>query len=333
MKWSIIGAGNISDIFCENLYKQKTSDIISISSIDKIRLKNFGNKFNIDENYWFNNYNDVTKIKDDIVYIGVINSLHKNLIKNLAESNKNILVEKPSFLSVKDFDDVVKVIKEKKILFVESMMNLHHPQTSEVFNLIKSGEIGDLINFKHKFGFDIRKKFLKFFRKNINFYNRLTDPNLGGGSINDLGCYGVSFANKLANLKGLDNVIKVKKENIIGKTNVDENAKLSISYDNDFHANLEVSFIKNIGCEAVIEGTKGKIIVPDLVKPQDNFKIILKNKTSKVLNFKAGNLYSYIATDVERYVKNNLKEADSIGLNLSEIRKNLILLDEWKKIN
>ena len=169
--------------------------------------------------------------------------------------------------------------------------------------------------------------------KNINFYNRLTDPNLGGGSINDLGCYGVSFANKLANLKGLDNVIKVKKENIIGKTNVDENAKLSISYDNDFHANLEVSFIKNIGCEAVIEGTKGKIIVPDLVKPQDNFKIILKNKTSKVFNFKAGNLYSYIATDVERYVKNNLKEADSIGLNLSEIRKNLILLDEWKKIN
>ena len=319
MKWSIIGAGNISDIFCENLYKQKTSDIISISSIDKIRLKNFGNKFNIDENYRFNNYNDVTKIKDDIVYIGVINSLHKNLIKNLAESNKNILVEKPSFLSVKDFDDVVKVIKEKKILFVESMMNLHHPQTSEVFNLIKSGEIGDLINFKHKFGFDIRKKFLKFFRKNINFYNRLTNPNLGGGSINDLGCYGVSFANKLANLKG--------------KTNVDENAKLSISYDNDFHANLEVSFIKNIGCEAVIEGTKGKIIVPDLVKPQDNFKIILKNKTSKVFNFKAGNLYSYIATDVERYVKNNLKEADSIGLNLSEIRKNLILLDEWKKIN
>ena len=97
MKWSIIGAGNISHIFCENLYKQKISDIISISSIDKIRLKNFGNKFNIDENYWFNNYNDVTKIKDDIVYIGVINSLHKNLIKNLAESNKNILVEKVAF--------------------------------------------------------------------------------------------------------------------------------------------------------------------------------------------------------------------------------------------
>ena len=41
-------------------------------------------------------------------------------------------------------------------------MNLHHPQTSEVFNLIKSGEIGDLINFKHKFGFDIRKKFQNF---------------------------------------------------------------------------------------------------------------------------------------------------------------------------
>ena len=58
----------------------------------------------------------------------------------------------------------------------------------------------------------ILENFLNFLEKNINFYNRLTDPNLGGGSINDLGCYGVSFANKLANLKGLDNVIKVKKK-------------------------------------------------------------------------------------------------------------------------
>ena len=57
----------------------------------------------------------------------------------------------------------------------------------------------------------LEKNFLNFLEKILIFYNRLTDPNLGGGSINDLGCYGVSFANKLANLKGLDNVIKGKK--------------------------------------------------------------------------------------------------------------------------
>ena len=92
------------------------------------------------------------------------------------------------------------------------MMNLHHPQTSRIFDILKSNEIGEVLSFNFKFGFDIRKKFLYFFKKKINFLNRLTDPNLGGGAINDLGCYGIAFSNKIADFLGFSGNYKIKKK-------------------------------------------------------------------------------------------------------------------------
>jgi len=330
MKWSILGAGNISNIFCENLFKLDKSQIFSISSKNEKNLKIFGDKFNINNEFRFNNYSDILNLKSDVVYIGLINSLHKKMIIDLAKKKQNILVEKPCFLSLKDFDEAIEIIKDNKILFVESMMNLHHPQSHQIFELINSGEIGKITKFHHKFGLDIREEFLNFFKKSINFYNRFTDPKLGGGAINDLGCYGVSFANKLAKLNNSPKIIKIKKKITIGKTGVDEISKITIFYENDFIANLEVSIIQNIGCEAIIEGTNGKIIIPNLVKPGENYKIIVKKKTYKELNFNAENLYSYISRDVEKYIDKGLKEADDYGLKLSEIRNNLSLLDRWK---
>ena len=114
-------------------------------------------------------------------------------------------------------------------------------------------------------------------------------------------------------------------------TGVDENTSILVKYKNDFHSKLKVAINQNIGCEAIIEGTNGKIIVPNLVKPDLNYKIIVKKNTYKELSFSGKNLYSYIASDVERYLLNNLKEPDEYGLKLPEIRNNLYLLDMWKK--
>ena len=112
MKWSILGAGNISNIFCENLLKQRNSKIFSISSLDKSKLKFFGDKFNISKDLRFNNYADVLDLNSDVVYIGLINSLHKKIIINLAKKKQNILVEKPCFLSLKNFDEAIEIIKD-----------------------------------------------------------------------------------------------------------------------------------------------------------------------------------------------------------------------------
>ena len=231
MKWSIIGCGNISKRFCEDISNVKNTTIIAIASKNSEKLKLFGDKYKVPKEKRFHEYENILDIDFDIAYIGLINSLHKKVIKILAAKSRNIIVEKPCFLNFKDFKDCEDLIKKKNILFVESMMNLHHPQTSRIFDILKSNDIGQVLSFNFKFGFDIRKKFLYFFKKKIKSLNRLTDPGLGGGAINDLGCYGVAFSNKIASFLGLSNNYKIKKNNIIGVTGVDINSNVILSSD------------------------------------------------------------------------------------------------------
>jgi len=330
MKWAIIGCGNISNKFSENLVSIKDTEISCIASKDINRLNKFGDKFRVENKNRFSDYKSILSSKFDVAYIGLINSLHKEVILNLTSNQKNIIVEKPSFLTIKDFTECADLIKEKKILFVESMMNLHHPQTSQIFEILNSNELGRILSFNFKFGYDIRKKFLYFFKKKINFVNRLTDPTLGGGAINDLGCYGVAFSNKIASFLNCSKNYEIKKKVLIGPTGVDINSKININYSNNFHSTIHVAFDKNFGNSAEIVGSKGSLYIPSLITPSNNYNLILKTNVSKELKFSGGDLYTYIIQDVERYLGQNIKDADGYGLRLQEIEGYLKILEHWK---
>lgn len=330
MKWSIIGCGNISNKFCDDLLNVKNAKISAIASKNPKKLKIFGDKYKIYEKNMFQEYEEILDTEFDIAYVGLINSLHKKIVKTLAIKGKNILVEKPCFLSLKEFNECEELIKKNKILFVESMMNLHHPQSNLIFDLIKSEEIGDILNFEHNFGFDMRQKQFLIFKKKIDFLNRLTDPSLGGGAINDLGCYGVAFSNKISNLLNKGSVSSLKKKNIIGPTGVDINSTVEINYSNNFKSTIKVCFNEKLGCSARILGSKGEIFIPNLVTPEKKYKVILKKSYIKEYKEDAKALYSYVASDVQRYLEKNIKEPDNHGLKLEEIKQNLKILDEWK---
>ena len=85
-----------------------------------------------------------------------------------------------------------------------------------------------------------------------------------------------------------------------------------------------------MGCSARILGSKGEIFIPNLVTPEKKYKVILKKSYIKEYKEDAKALYSYVASDVQRYLKKNIKEPDNHGLKLEEIKQNLKILDEWK---
>ena len=92
MKWAIIGCGNISNKFSENLVSIKDIEISCIASKDISRLKKFGDKFKVENKNRFKDYESILGSKFDVAYIGLINSLHKEVILNLTSNQKNIIV-------------------------------------------------------------------------------------------------------------------------------------------------------------------------------------------------------------------------------------------------
>ena len=97
-------------------------------------------------------------------------------------------------------------------------------------------------------------------RANMNYRaphdksNRFFNPDLGGGSLLDLGVYPVFLATLL-----LGKPVSIKAIAIVSEEGVDQACSILMNYDNDQYAILESSLITQTEMEAEIAGEKGRI--------------------------------------------------------------------------
>ena len=70
VRWGIIGPGSIANNFADALTSCYSGELKGIASRSEDRLKNFGNKYKINESFRFSNYDDLLNSEDiDAVYI------------------------------------------------------------------------------------------------------------------------------------------------------------------------------------------------------------------------------------------------------------------------
>ena len=336
VNWGIIGLGKIALEFSKGFKNIDNAKLLGISSKDNKKLKKFKEDFKIENNFCFNNYENLLECKDiDIVYIALPNSLHHEWIIKCIEKEKKILVEKPATLNFSQMKDVQNKLLNKNLLFTEAFMYRYHPQIIEVIKLIRGNVIGKLISMESFFGMDIlTKKNLFGFkkRKKLNKDNRLYNKDLGGGAILDLGCYPVSISQLIASLiHDIDcNSIKVlNKKKEIGFTGVDLDSYVELQFDNKFKSKIGASFTKNLGKETRIIGEKGELLIKNTWHG-DPSVIKIKGEKSYEINVKCNeNIYSYEIRNISKSVLENKKESIYPGMSLIETLLNMKILDEW----
>jgi len=340
VRWGIIGLGNIALKFAEGFQYTKNAKLFAISSRSESKLMTFKNKFKIDDNYCFSNYENLLECKDlDIIYIALPHSLHYRWVMKSIEKGKNILVEKPATLNFSQMENIKNNLKNKNIFFSEALMYRYHPQISKVIDLVKNKVIGNLVSMESFFGFDaIRKKKifgikLNKLKKKPNRNNRLYNKELGGGAILDLGCYPVSFSILIASLISKFDFIKTKvlnKKKEIGPTGVDMNSFAELDFENNFRSTIGVSFTQNLGNKTKIIGTKGELILEDTWSPTNISSIQINGENKKVIEIKChNNIYSYEIDILSRCILENKKEPNFPGMTINETLENMRILDEW----
>ena len=155
VKWGIIGLGNIALKFSEGFQYTKNAKLFAISSRSKNKLQAFKNKFQIDDNYCFTNYDSLLECKDlDIIYIALPHSLHYEWVMKSIEKEKNILVEKPATVNFLQMENIKNNLKDKNIFFSEAFMYRYLPHISKVVDLLKNNVIGNLVSMDSFFGFN-----------------------------------------------------------------------------------------------------------------------------------------------------------------------------------
>ncbi len=333
IKWGIIGLGTIADKFAESLTEIENAELIAISSSKEKKLDHFGKKYKIKDIYKFNNFQKILECDNiDAIYIATVNTSHYEMIQRAIDLGKNILCEKPVSINSNEFEKIVFKLREKKLFFSEAMTYRFHPQTKVIIEIIRAGEIGNIISADIKFGFAI-SKLLQFISPN----NRLFDK-LGGGTILDTGCYCTSFALLLANI--LDTSSEPIKFNFydvsatINRRNVEDFAKAKVIFKNNFVANLETSFKKKMENNVIIYGTSGKIIIPSPWFPEKNSFIEVQNKFKRYRKeIKSYRSPRELMTEtVSNLIKNNQREALFPFMSWKDSLDNMKMIDEWKKL-
>lgn len=195
----------------------------------------------------------------DAVYIPLPNHLHKQWVIEAAKKGKHILCEKPAALTAEEAAEMIQICEEENVLFMEAFMYHFHPQHARVKEMIERGDIGKVTYMTASFSFYLAEERRV---ENIRMSNEK-----GGGSIYDVGCYGI---HAIRNVLGMEPTTVHIHPMIDEKMNVETAAVGHLTFEGDVRATFDCSFNAAMRHEYRIHGTEGSITVPRAFRP-DNY--------------------------------------------------------------
>jgi len=178
VKFGIIGCSSFSKkTTIPSMLKSKYLKLEIIGSRSKKKAKRFAIEFSCKK---YGDYDEVLENPNvDAVYISLPTSLQEEWVIKSAKAQKHVICEKSATISYHSAKKMVKDCKKNNVRLMEGFSFRFHPQHNKVLNIIKQNKIGKPLCFFGRYGFT-----LPYSSHNFRFNKKL-----GGGSLNDVGCY------------------------------------------------------------------------------------------------------------------------------------------------
>ncbi|RPK14704.1 hypothetical protein FH5_00139 [Priestia endophytica] len=165
------------------------------------------------------------------------------------------MCEKPAALNAREAKEVIETCKKNNAMFMEAFMYQFHPQHQRVKEILISGEVGEV---------KIMKVSLSFYLENLNENIRMR-PELGGGSLYDVGCYCIHSIRNILNTEP-NRIFASQQKDVEGQ--VDMSVVCFMELDNGMTAVFDAAMDRAQIDYYEIIGTKGSIRVPKAFIPQ-----------------------------------------------------------------
>lgn len=213
----------------------------------------------------------------DVIYNPLPNHLHAEWTIKAVEAGKHVLCEKPLALSVEEVDAIQAAASKHERVVAEAFMYRHHPQTLKVQELVKNGSLGTVKLIRGSFSFMLTRE-----------GDVRLNPEYGGGSIWDVGCYPISYARSVLG----ENPLEVFGQQITGPTGIDELFAGQIRFANRALMQFDCSFVIPFHAFMEIIGSEGTLNIPNPFKPNENEKIYLtRDGKTETIKIKGQELY------------------------------------------
>jgi predicted dehydrogenase len=253
LRWGLLCTANINRRLIPAIRAAERNELTAVASRSSERAETYAAEWGIPR--FHGSYPAMLADPEiDAVYISLPNHLHAEWTVRAAHAGKHVLCEKPLAVSVAECDQIIAAAEEAGVVVMEAFMYLHHPLLRKVRQLVRDGAVGRVTLIRGSFSYtldrpaDVRWK-----------------PDMGGGSLWDVGSYPVSFIRWIAG----------EPEHAFGWQNLSESG-VDVSfagllrYGDGTLASFDSAFNEQFRTEVEVVGTEGSLTVyrPFLITPE-----------------------------------------------------------------
>lgn len=183
----------------------------------------------------------------DAVYIPLPNSLHRAWSIRAMRAGKHVLCEKPLALNAAEAEEMIRTSRECGVLLMEAFMYRYTDRMSKVRSVLESGVLGPIRSINSTFRFFLdRQDTIK------------EKPELGGGSMYDVGCYPLNLIGLVTQADPVSIAVECDRPH-----GVDVNLSAILRYADGLIATLHCGFNAFGRIHSEIIGTDGALLIPD----------------------------------------------------------------------
>jgi len=244
IRWGILATGSIARVFAADLKLLPEAELTAVGSRIKASADKFADEFDIPLR--FGSYAELAACPDvDAIYIATPHPFHKENTVMCLNAGKAVLCEKPFAMNAREAQEMIDAAKSNGVFLMEAMWVRFTPLFQKVRQWVTDGLIGNVRLIQSDFGFHSKR----------GVDSRVFRPDLGGGSLLDVGIYPISMASFIYGCQPET----IQSSLRFGHTGVDEQAAMIFSYNGGKMAVLSSAITLWTQRETLIFGTKGFI--------------------------------------------------------------------------
>jgi len=314
IRWGILGTGHIANTFATAIASLDDAVVQAVGSRSQESADKFADAYGIPNRH--ETYEALASDPEvDAVYIATLNSLHQDNTILCLEAGKSVLCEKPFTINRAQAEKVIAVARKEKRFLMEAMWTRFMPALRQAMDWIDEGHIGEVRMVQANFGFRYDAA-------------PLFDPELGGGSLLDVGIYPIT----LAHMAFRQAPTQIRSLPYLGRNGVDEQAAYILGYDGGGLALLGSAIQTKSPYDGYIMGTDGMIVIHDSFWNASKVSLERPEQETITKEFPLHcNGYEYEAMEVHRCLREGKLESDIMPLqttlDIMEVMDNIRL--QW----
>jgi predicted dehydrogenase len=264
LRWGLLSTARINRLLIPAMRAAERAELVAVASRRQSRAEEYAAEWGMPRGHGsYQALLDDPQV--DAIYISLPNSLHAEWTVRAAEAGKHVLCEKPLAVSVGECDEIIAAAQSGGVVVAEAVMYLYHPLLHRARQLVEEGAVGQVTVVRGALAIDLEPS------DDIRW-----QPEMGGGSLWDVGSYPVSFIRWIAGEPQ-----EVFGWQSLSESGVDQTFAGLLRYGNGVLGGFDCGFRELRRSQAEVFGTDGTLTIehPYVIGPES--RILLRRDSGE----------------------------------------------------